>query len=71
MGGKITVMQHSIPEDEWVAAEAEALMNTVPGLRADLDRMASEHAAGTLKTVDTATVRAAIEASIARTRHSE
>jgi hypothetical protein len=57
-------MQNSIPEDDWVAAEAEALLNADPQLRADLRRMAAEHKAGTLKTVDTATVRAAMQARL-------
>jgi hypothetical protein len=65
-GGTMTTMQHSIPEDDWVAAEAEALLAADPELRADLRRAAAEHRAGTLKTVDTATVRAAIEARIAK-----
>jgi len=64
-------MQNSIPEDDWVTTEAEALLDTVPGLRADLDRMSAEHAAGTLQTVDTATVRAAIEASSERSQRGE
>jgi hypothetical protein len=57
-------MQNSISEDDWVTAEAEALLNADPELRADLRRAVAEHRAGTLNTVDTATVRAAIEARI-------
>jgi hypothetical protein len=57
-------MQNSIPEDDWVNAEAEALLNADPELRADLRRAVTEHRAGTLETVDTATVRAAIERRI-------
>lgn len=61
-------MQRSIPEDDWVAAEGEAILDGTPGLRADVERLVAKNAAGTLKTVDTATVRAAIEASIDRAR---
>jgi hypothetical protein len=55
-------MQNRIPEDDWVSAEAEALLEADPELRADLRQAIAEHRAGTLKTVDTATVKAAIEA---------
>lgn len=68
VGSTLTLMQNSIPEDDWVTAEAEALLQADPELRADLRRAAAEHRAGTLKTVDTATVRAAIEARI-NSRH--
>ena len=57
-------MQNSIPEDDWVTAEAEALLDSTPGLREDLRKAVAEHRAGTLKTVDTATVRARLEARI-------
>ncbi|MGI8847644.1 MAG: hypothetical protein ACR2GX_05170 [Candidatus Dormibacteria bacterium] len=57
-------MQNSIPEDDWVAEEAEALLNTVPGLREDLRKGVAEHRAGTAKTVDTATVRRVLEERI-------
>ena len=70
-GGTMTSMQHSIPEDDWVAAEAKALLDADPALRADLRRMRAEKRAGTLKTVDTATVRAAIETTIRKTRPVE
>jgi hypothetical protein len=63
-------MQNSIPEDDWVTAEAEALLEADPELRADLRRMAAEHKAGTLKMVDTATVRAAMQARLDSHRKS-
>jgi len=55
-------MAHSIPEDDWVFAEAEALLDATPGLRQDLRAAMDELHAGTLQTVDTATARARIEA---------
>ncbi|MGZ4619564.1 MAG: hypothetical protein ACXV3F_12795 [Frankiaceae bacterium] len=64
-------MQHSLPEDDWVAAEAKALLDADPALRADLRRMRAEKRAGTLTTVDTATVRAAIERSVRKARPGE
>jgi len=57
-------MQDPISEDDWVVDEAEALLRADPELRADLRRAVAEHRAGTLKTVDTATVRGAIEERI-------
>ena len=63
-------MQNAIPDDDWVTAEAEALLAADPKLRPDLKRAAQEHRDGTLKTVDTAAVRAAIEARInSRRKH--
>jgi len=67
----VAMAQHSIPEDDWVTAEAETLLATVPGLREELRQMRQQRADGTLTTVDTATVRAAIEASIARSHQGE
>ena len=55
---------HSIPEDDWVSAEAEALLEATPGLREDLRAAMDELHAGTLQTVDAATARARIEARI-------
>ena len=55
---------HSIPEDDWVFAEAEALLYATPGLREDLRAAMDELHAGTLQTVDAATARARIEARI-------
>jgi PHD/YefM family antitoxin component YafN of YafNO toxin-antitoxin module len=55
---------YSIPEDNWVSAEAEALLDATPGLREDLRAAMDELHAGTLQTVDAATARARIEASI-------
>ena len=55
---------HSIPEDDWVSAEAEALLDASPGLREDLRAAMEELHAGTLQTVDAATARARIEARI-------
>lgn len=64
-------VQQSIPEDDWVTAEANALLDGVPGLRDSLQRQRAEAEAGTLKVVDTATVRAAIEASVQKARSGE
>ena len=55
---------HSIPEDGWVFAEAEALLYATPGLREDLRAAMDELHAGTLQAVDAATARARIEACI-------
>jgi len=55
---------HSIPEDDWVSAEAEALLDATPGLREDLRAAMDELHAGTLRTVGAATARARIEARI-------
>jgi len=57
-------MQNSIPEDDWVAAEAAALLDSTPGLREDLRRGIAQHRSGKSKTVDTATVRRALEERI-------
>lgn len=62
--GTMGVMQHSIPEDDWVSAEAEALLDATPGLRDRLRRMVAAADAGTLRTVDHATARAVIEQRI-------
>ena len=45
------------PERDWVTEEAEAFLAADPELRASLERQLAESAAGTLRTVDTATVR--------------
>ena len=50
---------HSIPEDDWVFAEAEALLYATPGLREDLRAAMDELHAGTLQTVDAATAPSA------------
>ena len=55
---------HSIPEDDWVSAEAEALLEATPGLREDLRAAMDELHEGTLQTVDAAMARARIEARI-------
>ena len=55
---------HSIPEDDWVSAEAEALLDATPGLREDLRAAMDELHTGTLQTVDAATARARIQARI-------
>jgi hypothetical protein len=46
-----------IPERDWVTEEAEALLAADPTLRESLERQMAESRAGTLRTVDTATVR--------------
>lgn len=58
------IMKNSIPEDDWVAEEAEALLDSVPGLREDVRQGVAQHRAGTLDTVDAATARERIEARI-------
>jgi hypothetical protein len=57
-------MQNPTPEDDWVSEEAEALLNGTPGLREELREAVADHRAGTLKTVDTSTVRSRLEARI-------
>lgn len=66
-----SALQDSIPEDRWVAAEAEALLAAGPELRAELRRMRAQRQAGTLKTVDTASVRAAVDAAARKARAGE
>ena len=57
-------MRNSTPDDDWVSAAAESLLDAKPGLREDLRDAIAEHRAGTLKTVDAHTVRAKLEARI-------
>lgn len=57
-------MRNSTPKNDWVSAEAESLLDANPGAREDLRSAIAQHRAGTLKTVDTATVRAKLEARI-------
>jgi hypothetical protein len=64
LGATLSPVMHSIPEDDWVSAEAEALLDATPGLREDLRAAMDELHAGTLQTVDAATARARIEARI-------
>ena len=64
LGATLSPVVHSIPEDDWVSAEAEALLDATPGLREDLRAAMDELHAGTLQTVDAATARARIEARI-------
>ena len=64
LSATLSPVVHSIPEDDWVSAEAEALLDTTPGLREDLRAAMDELHAGTLQTVDAATARARIEARI-------
>ena len=47
----------AVPDRDWVTEEAEALLEADPELRASIRRQLAESRAGTLKTVDTATVR--------------
>ena len=68
-GATLSPVVHSIPEDDWVSAEAEALLDATPGLREDLRAAMDELHAGTLQTVDAAAARARIEART-RTRGS-
>ena len=62
LGATLRPMVDSIPEDDWVSAEAEALLDATPGLREDLRAAMEELHAGTLQTVEAATARARIEA---------
>ena len=62
--GILTFVRNSTYEDDSVSAEAESLLDSNPGLREDLRNAIAEHRAGTLKTVDTPTVRARLEARI-------
>jgi hypothetical protein len=64
LSATLSPVVHSIPEDDWVSAEAEALLDATPGLREDLRAAMDELHAGTLQTVDAATARARIEACI-------
>ena len=64
LSAKLSPVVHSIPEDDWVSAEAEALLDATPGLREDLRAAMDELHAGTLQAVDAATARARIEARI-------
>jgi hypothetical protein len=64
LGATLSPVVHSIPEDDWVSAEAEALLDATPGLREDLRAAMDELHAGTFQTVDAATARARIEARI-------
>ena len=64
LSATLSPVVHSIPEDDWVSAEAEALLDATPGLREDLRAAMDELHAGTLQTVDAATARARIEARI-------
>ena len=64
LGATLSPVVHSIPEDDWVSAEAEALLDATPGLREDLRAAMDELHAGTLQAVDAATARARIEARI-------
>lgn len=63
--------QPSIPEDDWAAAEAEALLDADPDLRADIRLAMVQLRAGTLPTVDTVMARATIEAHISAARFTE
>ena len=56
-------MNASIPEEDWVE-EAEALLDSVPGLRDDVRKGIAQHRAGSLETVDAARARERIEARI-------
>ena len=64
LSATLSPVVHSIPEDDWVSAEAEALLDATPGLREDLRAAMDELHAGTLQTVDAATARARIETRI-------
>jgi hypothetical protein len=64
LSATVSLVVHSIPEDDWVSAEAEALLDATPGLREDLRAAMDELHAGTFQTVDAATARARIEARI-------
>jgi hypothetical protein len=64
LSATLSSVVRSIPEDDWVSAEAEALLDATPGLREDLRAAMEELHAGTLQTVDAATARARIEARI-------
>ena len=64
LSATLSPVVHSIPEDDWVSAEAEALLDATPGLREDLRAAMDELHAGTFQTVDAATARARIEARI-------
>ena len=64
LSATLSPVVHSIPEDDWVSAEAEALLDATPGLREDLRAAMDELHAGTLQAVDAATARARIEARI-------
>lgn len=57
-------MRNQTPDGDCVSAEAESLLDATPGLREDLRNAIAEHRAGTLKTVDTSTVRAKLKARI-------
>ena len=70
LSATLSPVVHSIPEDNWVSAEAEALLDATPGLREDLRAAMDELHAGTLQTVDAATARARIEARIKSRRSS-
>ena len=64
LSATLSPVVYSIPGDDWVSAEAEALLDATPGLREDLRAAMDELHAGTLQTVDAATARARIEARI-------
>ena len=64
LSATLSPVVHSIPGDDWVSAEAEALLDATPGLREDLRAAMDELHAGTLQAVDAATARARIEARI-------
>ena len=64
LSATLSPVVYSIPEDDWVSAEAEALLDATPGLREDIRAAMDELHAGTLQTVDAATARARIEARI-------
>jgi hypothetical protein len=64
LSATLSPVVHSIPQDDWVSAEAEALLDATPGLREDLRAAMDELHAGTLQAVDAATARARIEARI-------
>jgi hypothetical protein len=49
------------PNRDWVVEEAEALLEADPKLKESLERQMAEHRAGTLRTVDTATVRRTLD----------
>jgi len=57
-------VQNTDPADDWVSQEAEALLASDPELRADVRQAIADHRLGKLQTVDTATVRAALDARI-------
>src|ERR1700745_2769759 len=61
LSATLSPVVHSIPEDDWVSAEAEALLDATPGLREDVRAAMDELHAGTLQAVDEATARARIE----------